>query len=70
MKNSNTDIGIKVVGSIGDHDQERKHSESSASSSSERKVEANSGDGRRGNGVEGGHPPSPPFYKENLTRRQ
>ena len=69
MKNSNTDIGIKVVGSIGDHDQERKHSESSASSSSERKVEVDSSDGRRGNVVEGGHP-SLPFSKENLTRRQ
>ena len=62
MEKSNTDIGIKVVGSIGDHDQERKHSESSASSSSERKVEADSGDGRRGNIEEGGIPTPPPFY--------
>ena len=69
MEKSNIDIG-KVGGSIGYHNQERKHSESRISSSSERKMEADSGDGKRGNVVEGGHPPPPPFYKENLTMRQ
>ena len=69
MENPNTNIGIINMGSIEDHNQERKHSESSASSSSERKVEVDSSDGRRGNVVEGGHP-SLPFSKENLTRRQ